>query len=271
MKLKDKVALVTGAGSGIGRATAVLFAREGARVAVADIQAQGGQETVQKIRDGGGEALFLRTDVSKARDVENMIRHTIATYGRIDILHNNAATVVVKLLEDLSEEEWDRVMAVNVKSIFLAVKYVIPHMKKNGGGSIINTASTQSFVGEYGIPAYVASKGAILLLTKTLALDYVRHNIRVNCVCPSAVDTAMLRAHCEGTGDPEAQLRAEMAAMPIGRLLAPEEIAHAALYLASDQARGVTGSALVVDGGYLAGAGAPHSEVAERSGQTINE
>jgi 3-oxoacyl-[acyl-carrier protein] reductase len=252
-KLENRVALITGAGSGMGRATAQLFGGEGASVVVADVNAAGAQETVENIRAAGGKAVASCTDVTKASQVETMINLAIQTYGRIDILHNNAGVIIVKFLEDTSEEEWDWVMGVNVKSIFLAVKHAVPWMKRQGGGCIINTASTGSFMGQYMTPAYIASKGAVLLLTKTLSLDYAKFNIRVNCICPGAVDTPMLRRHFNNSPDPELAARREQDLMPIGRFLEPEEIAEGALYLASDAARGVTGTSLVIDGGSLAG------------------
>jgi NAD(P)-dependent dehydrogenase (short-subunit alcohol dehydrogenase family) len=237
----------------MGRATAQLFGREGASVVVADVNAAGAQETVESIRAGGGKSVASCTDVTKASQVEAMIKLAIQNYGRIDILHNNAGVIIVKFLEDTSEEEWDWVLGVNVKSIFLAVKYAVPWMKRHGGGCIINTASTGSFMGQYMTPAYIASKGAVLLLTKTLSLDYAKFNIRVNCICPGAVDTPMLRRHFNNSPDPELAARREQDLMPIGRFLEPAEIAEGALYLASDAARGVTGTSLVIDGGSLAG------------------
>jgi NAD(P)-dependent dehydrogenase (short-subunit alcohol dehydrogenase family) len=252
-KLENRVAVITGAASGMGRATALLFAQEGASVVVADADAAGAQDTVENIRAAGGKAVVSCTDVTKAPQVEAMINLALQTYGRIDILHNNAGVIIVKFLEDTSEEEWDWVLGVNVKSIFLAVKYAIPCMKRQGGGCIINTASTGSFMGQYMTPAYIASKGAVLLLTKTLSLDYAKFNVRVNCICPGAVDTPMLRRHFNKSPDPDLAARREQDLMPIGRFLEPEEIAEGALYLASDAARGVTGTSLVIDGGSLAG------------------
>ncbi len=251
--LADQVALITGAGSGMGRATAALFAREGAKVVVVDIDEAGGEETVTQIRAESGEAIFVRTDVARAADAEAMIQQTIDTYGRLDILHNNAGVVAVKFLEDMSEEEWDWLMGVNLKAIFLAVKYAVPHMKAQGSGCIINTGSTSSFEGQYMTPAYVASKGGVVQLTKTLALDYAQYKIRVNAVCPGTVDTPLVRQHLEKSPDPVRAAEIEKKLIPLKRFLQPEEIAHAVLYLASDQAGGVTGSALVIDGGTLAG------------------
>ena len=252
-QLDQKVALITGASSGMGRATAVLFAREGARVVVVDIDEPGGEATVEQIRDAGGEGVFVQADVSRAADAERMIGAAVEGYGRIDILHNNAGMVLVKFLEDTSEEEWDRLMGVNLKAIFLAVKYAVPYMKRQGGGCIINTASTGSFAGQYMTPAYIASKGGVLQLSKTLALDYAQHKIRVNCICPGTVDTPMVRQHIETSPDPARTEALERQLIPLKRFLDPEEIAYAALYLASEQARGITGSALVIDGGTLAG------------------
>ena len=251
--LADQVALITGAGSGMGRATAALFAREGAKVVVVDIDEAGGEETVTQIRAESGEAIFVRTDVARAADAEAMIQQTIDTYGRLDILHNNAGVVAVKFLEDMSEEEWDWLMGVNLKAIFLAVNYAVPHMKAQGSGCIINTGSTSSFEGQYMTPAYVASKGGVVQLTKTLALDYAQYKIRVNAVCPGTVETPLVRQHLEKSPDPVRAAEIEKKLIPLKRFLQPEEIAHAVLYLASDQAGGVTGSALVIDGGTLAG------------------
>ena len=252
-QLNGQVAIITGAGSGMGRATADLFAREGAKVVAVDIDEGGGVQTVEEIRRNGGEAQFIAADVTRADAVKGFVDATIERHGRIDILHNNAGVILVKFLEDTSEEEWDHVLGVNLKSIFLAVKYTVPHMKKQGRGCIINTASTGSFLGQYMTPAYIASKGGVLQLSKTLALDYARHNIRVNCICPGAVDTPMIRRHFALSPDPVKAAELEQRLIPIKRFLDPDEIAHAALYLASDHARGVTGSALVIDGGSLAG------------------
>lgn len=253
MELENRVAVITGAGSGIGRATARLFAREGACVVAADLDGGEGMETVEQIRAQGGEGLFVPTDVARAGDVERLIHTALDRYGRLDILHNNAGMFLVKFLEDMSEDEWDRIMGVNLKSIFLAVKYAVQHMKTRGSGVILNTASTGSFIGQHRTPAYIASKGGVVMLTKTLALDYAAYGIRVNCICPGAVDTPMLRQHFGTSPDPVRAAELEQRLIPLKRFLDPEEIAEAALYLCSDRARGVTGTALVVDGGSLAG------------------
>ena len=251
--LSGQVALITGTGSGVGRATAALFAKEGAKVVVVDLNQTAGEKTVAQINIDGGTALFQQADVAKSADAQRMVQQTIDTYGRLDILHNNAGVVAVKFLEDMSEEEWDWLMGVNLKAIFLAIKYAVPHMKALGSGCIINTGSTSSFEGQYMTPAYCASKGGVVQLSKTLALDYAQYKIRVNAVCPGTVDTPLVRHHLENSTDPVRAEAIEKQLIPLKRFLQPEEIAHAALYLASDQASGVTGSALVIDGGTLAG------------------
>jgi NAD(P)-dependent dehydrogenase (short-subunit alcohol dehydrogenase family) len=253
MELRDRVAVITGAASGIGRATAELFAREGACVVLADMHVEAGAETVEAIRTAGGEGLFVPIDVARASDVERLIDTALNRYGRVDILHNNAGMFLVKFLEDMSEEEWDRILGVNLKSIFLAVKYAVPHMKARHSGVILNTASTGSFIGQHRTPAYIASKGGVAMLTKTLALDYAAYGIRVNCICPGAVDTPMLRQHFRTSPDPTRAAELEQQLIPIKRFLQPEEVAQAALYLCSDRAQGITGAALPVDGGSLAG------------------
>jgi NAD(P)-dependent dehydrogenase (short-subunit alcohol dehydrogenase family) len=254
MKLKDKVAVVTGAARGIGRASAMLFAQQGAKITVADTRPEAGQEAVNLIERSGGQACFSLTDVADEAQVRIMIESTIERWGRIDVLFNNAGIVVVKLLEEMTEPEWDRVMAVNLKSIFLGVKYAVPYMRRQGGGVVLNTASISSFVGQLRTPAYVASKGAVMLLTKSLALDYGCDNIRVNCLCPGITDTPMLREHLASRGNTDAAIRERVDRVPLGRMLTPEDIARAALYLVSDDSDGITGIAHVVDGGLLSGA-----------------
>ena len=210
-----KVCVVTGAGSGMGRATAALFAKEGAKIVVVDIDEAGGEETLAQIQAAGGKALFARADVANAADAEAMIQQTIDTYGRLDILHNNAGVVAVKFLEDMSEEERDWLMGVNLKAIFLAVKYAVPHMKTQGSGCIINTGSTSSFEGQYMTPAYVASKGGVVQLTKTLALDYAQYKIRVNAVCPGTVDTPLVQQHLEKSPAPVRAAEIEKQLIPL--------------------------------------------------------
>jgi len=254
MKLDGKVAIVTGAASGIGRASAIAFAHAGAKVVVADIDAQGGEETVAQIAASGDQATFARVDVAKESEVRQMVDDTVARWGKIDILFNNAGIVLVKPLEEMSEAEWDRVMAINVKGAFLAIKHVVPHMRRNGGGTILNTGSIASFTGQLKTPVYSASKGAIALLTKSHALDYGRDRIRVNCICPGITDTPMLREHMGQGAEGEAHIRARLSRVPTGEILMPEDIARAAVYLVSADSAGLTGVLHVVDGGLLAAA-----------------
>ena len=253
MQLADKVALITGGASGIGRATSLLFAREGATVVIADLNAQAGQAVVNDITQSGGRAWFESADVTRATDCHQMVDRTLREFGKIDILFNNAGIIRRATVLDLSEGDWDRVMAVNVKSIFLLSREVIPHMQKSGGGSIINTASGWGLTGGAKAAVYCASKGAVVLLTKAMAVDHGPQKIRVNCICPGDTDTGMLRSEAQQLGEANDRFLAEAAKRPLGRVGTPEEIARAALYLASDASSFVTGTALVVDGGGLAG------------------
>ncbi len=252
-RLKGKRALITGAASGIGRATALLFAREGAAVSVVDLDAEGGRSVVSRIQEEGGRAIFVRGDLTRAADCESAVANTVSTLGGLDILFNNAGMVRRATVVELSEEEWDRVMAVNVKSTFLLCKYAIPVMAQAGGGVIINAASGWGLVGGPSAVSYCASKGAVVQLSKAMAIDHGPQNIRVNCVCPGDTDTPMLRAEAEQLGEPVDRFLAQAADRPLGRIGTPEDIAQAVLYLASDAASYVTGTALVVDGGGLAG------------------
>jgi NAD(P)-dependent dehydrogenase (short-subunit alcohol dehydrogenase family) len=254
VKLDGKVAIVTGGASGIGRASAIAFAREGAKVVIADVDQHRGKETAEAIQADGGEALFYRADVSREAEVERMVADTVTRWGRIDILFNNAGVVLVKPLEETTEAEWDRVMSINLKAAFLAIKHVVPHLRRMGGGAILNTGSIGSMVGQLKTPVYIASKGAIALLTKTLALDYGRDNIRVNCLCPGITDTPMLREHIGDGPKGEANIRARISRVPLGNILRPEDLARAALYLVSDDSAGITGITHIVDGGLLAAA-----------------
>jgi NAD(P)-dependent dehydrogenase (short-subunit alcohol dehydrogenase family) len=252
VKLKGRIAIVTGAGSGIGRASAIAFAREGAYVAVVDLNERGGSETVSSIQSSGGEAFFAAVDVAREAEVKSMIEETAERWGRIDVLFNNAGILLVKSIDEMSEEEWDRVMAVNVKSAFFATKHVVPYMRRIGKGAILNTGSIASFTGQLGTPVYSASKGAIALLTKSLALDLGRDGIRVNCICPGITDTPMLREHLGHGAEGESRVRARLARVPLGKILSPEDVARAALYLISDESEGITGVLHVVDGGLIA-------------------
>ena len=251
--LAGKVALITGGASGIGQATVLLFAREGAAVSVVDLDEAGGQAIVQMIVGEGGQAIFVRCDVSQATDCQRAVQQTVEELGGLDILFNNAGIIRRVSVLETSEEEWDRVMAVNVKAIFLLSKYAVPIMAQAGGGVIINTASGWGLVGGRKAAAYCASKGAVVLLTKAMALDHGEQNIRVNCICPGDTDTPMLRDEAQQLGESYEGFLAEAAQRPLQRVGQPEDIAQAALYLASDASSFVTGTALVVDGGGLAG------------------
>jgi len=254
LKLSGKVAIVTGAASGIGRASAIAFAREGARVVVADLSESGAEETVRVIKSEGLAAEATTVDVSSEADVRRMVDQAAARWDRIDILFNNAGVLLVKPVDQMTETEWDRVMAVNVKGPFFAVKHVVPYMRRNGGGAILNTGSIASLAGQVGTPAYSASKGAIALLTRSLALDLGRDRIRVNCICPGITDTRMLREHLGHGLEGEARIRTRLSRVPLGEILRPEDVARAALYLVSDDSAGITGVLHVVDAGLTAAA-----------------
>lgn len=248
--VKDKVALVTGGSSGIGRAAALLFAREGAKVVVADIQASGGEETVGMIKEAGGDAIFVKTDVSKGSDVKALINKTVEHYGSLDCAFNNAgvdnrpAPIV-----DQEEEQWDRVININLKGVWLCMKYEVAQMLKQGGGTIVNTASVAGLVGFRNMTPYTASKFGVVGLSKTVALEYAQANIRVNAVCPGVIHTPMVE-HAVGSNP---QALARVAAMgPVGRMGQPEEVAEAVVWLSSDAASFVTGHAMAVDGGLVA-------------------
>ncbi|MBS1850471.1 MAG: SDR family oxidoreductase [Acidobacteria bacterium] len=254
MKLAGKVAIVTGAAGGIGRASALCFAREGAKVTAIDRHAEHLAETVQLARQKGGEVIGEAADVGKELQVQGAVDRTVARWGRLDILFNNAGLVMVKSVESMTEEEWDRLMAVNLKAVFFGCKHAIPHLRRSGGGAILNTGSIGSFTGQLGTPAYIASKGAVALFTKSLALDYGRDGIRVNCICPGITDTPMLREHMGYGEEGERNIRARLARVPLGKILSPEDVARAALYLVGPDSEGITGITHIVDGGLLAAA-----------------
>jgi NAD(P)-dependent dehydrogenase (short-subunit alcohol dehydrogenase family) len=244
------VAIVTGAASGIGRATAGLFAAEGAKVVAADWTEAQGEEAAEAIKVKGGNAVFVRVDVSNPEDVQAMVQKAVDLYGGLDVIFNNAGVEGEQAITaDCSLENWDRVININLKGVFLGMKYAIPEMLKRGGGSIINNASVAGLVGFRGIPAYCASKGGVIQLSKTAALEYATQGIRVNAICPGVIWTPMVERF---VGD-NAEVRKAFEAMePVGHFGSPEDIAAMALFLASDQSRFCTGAPFVVDGGFVA-------------------
>ncbi|MEK2646215.1 SDR family oxidoreductase [Bdellovibrio sp. BCCA] len=244
-----KVVLVTGSGSGIGRATALAFAQEGAWVAVSDLNEEGGLQTMEMILKNGGEATFFPCDVSNPRSIQNLVEHVEKRMGKIDSAFNNAGIEGEQaLITECSEENWEKVINVNLRSIWLCMKYEISLMNKNGGGSIVNCASIAGLVGFPGIPAYVASKHGVIGLTKNAALEYAQNNIRVNAVCPGVIQTPMIDRFTRGDNAAFEQL---VKSTPIGRIGKPEEIAAAVVWLCSEYASFVTGHALVADGGWI--------------------
>jgi NAD(P)-dependent dehydrogenase (short-subunit alcohol dehydrogenase family) len=251
-RLDGKVALITGGASGIGEATAKLFAKEGAKVVVADVQLDKGKVVVAAIRAARGKAAFIKVDVTREGQAKRMVEFTVKRYGRLDILFNNAGVENSKPDIETSVAEWDKVMNVNVKGVFLGTKYAVPAMKKSGGGSIINTSSIFGLIGSPGFAAYHASKGAVRLLTKSTALTHAGDNIRANSICPGVIETPMFAQVLSESPNPDTARAEFMQAEPIGRFGRPDDIAYGALYLAADESAYVTGTELVIDGGYTA-------------------
>ena len=248
-RLSGKVAIVTGAGSGIGRAIAIAFAEEGARVSLVGRRKLPLDAVAAEI---GDNAFAISADISKKEDIERIISQTVARFGHLHILVNNAARLAAGTAESHSEEEWDETFDTNVKGLWLLSRAALPHMRKAGKGSIINISSVLGLVGAKNRVAYAASKGAVTLMTKSMALDHAHEKIRVNCICPGIVDTELVAQFINNAPDPEAMRKQRIALHPLGRFGQPEDIAHAAVYLASDESAWVTGIALPVDGGYSA-------------------
>lgn len=248
MRLKNKIAIITGAGSGIGRAIALAFSKEGAKTVIADWSEEGGKETAQQIKKQDGEAVFVKTDVSNSGDIDKMVKTCLDNFGQIDILVNNAGIVKFGSLHEMSEEDWDQVLDVDLKSVFLGSKKVIPEMIKQGKGKIINITSIAGMVGFDKTSAYCAAKGGMIALTKEMTLEYASKKINVNCIAPGVIKTAMTK---DMLADPATKQLLETSTL-YPRLGEPEDIAQAAVYLASNESDFVNGEVLVVDGGWIA-------------------
>ena len=252
ISLEGKVAVITGAASGIGLGTARLLAEMGAVVVLIDIDETKGMAAESEIKKEGGKVKFFRCDVTSNNDCNTITESIIAEFGKVDILFNNAGIAIRKNTVELNENDWDLALNVTLKGIYLLSHYIIPHMIKNGGGSIINTGSGWSLKGGPDAVSYCAAKGGVLNLTRAMAIDHGKHNIRVNCVCPGDVDTPLLRSECEQLGEDEESFMKEAAERPIGRVGTPEDAAKAVLFFASNLSTWVTGAHLVVDGGGIA-------------------
>jgi NAD(P)-dependent dehydrogenase (short-subunit alcohol dehydrogenase family) len=253
-RLEAKVAWISGATSGIGEATARLFVREGAKVALAGRRLALSRRIAGELKAQGGEALPIGCDVSKERQVRDSLRKTVQRFGRLDIIVNNAGIVHIKPLHEYSEREWDQVMDVNLKSMFFTTKHAIPYLRRSKRSYIVNVGSISSFVGQALTPVYTTTKHAIIGLTRSIALDYAADGVRCNCVCPGITDTPMLREHLNMNRDPERALRERLRRVPMGVPLTPHDVARAVLYFSCEDSDGVTGTSLVIDGGYLTAA-----------------
>ncbi len=252
MKLKDRVAVITGSGSGIGRAAAIEFAREGAKVVVADINLAGARETVDRIGQMGGESHAVETDVANPESVRNLVRETLRVFNKVNVLFNNAAVQVNKTVEDTTVEEWDREIAVNLGGVFLCSKFFMPHLRSTKG-AIVNMSSVNGFFVEPMCAGYCATKAAIIGLTKAMAIDHGKEGIRVNCICPGYIDAGLAEGYFQAQPDPAAARASAGKLHALWRIGRPEEVGRVAVFLASDDASFVTGSAYVVDGGFGSG------------------
>jgi NAD(P)-dependent dehydrogenase (short-subunit alcohol dehydrogenase family) len=251
-RLAGKVAAVTGGGSGLGKAIAMLFSSQGARVAILDFDRGAGEEAAKSIAENGGDALFVEANVSKSSEVVEAFRSVAQHYGRLDILVNNAGISSAGTVLELTEEAWDRVVGVNLKGVYLCSKFGTVEMLKTGGGAIVNIASVLGLVGSEGEAAYCASKGGVIALTRAMALDFAPSNIRVNCVCPGSIMTPMFERIMGDSKNRQDALKRNAGKIPLGRVATPEEVARMVLYLASDESSYSTGSVLPVDGGWTA-------------------
>ncbi len=250
-RLAGKVALITGGGTGIGRSTALAFAREGAKVAVAGRRAEKLEAVVKEIQDAGGEAIAISCDVSRAPDVLNAVNKVVATFGKLNVLVNNAGVLSVSTIEDIAEDEWDRLIDANLKGPFLMCRAALPEFRKAGGGAIVNIGSVLGLVAMKKRAAYCASKGGVTLLTKAIAIDHGHENIRANCICPSIVETDLV-SELFNTPDGAKVKEDRLATIPLGRFGKPTDIAQLAVFLASDESSWLTGAAIPVDGGLTA-------------------
>ncbi len=251
-KLEGQVAWVSGANKGIGEGIARLFAKEGAKVAMIGRTPSEGEKIAEEIKQDGGEAFFIRCDITQEDQIKQSIEETVRRYGGLHILVNNAGIVDVKMLHEYTVADWDWVMDLNVRSIFLAFKYAFPHLSENEKSYVVNLGSISSFVGQDSTPVYTTSKGAVLSLSRSIGLDYARYGIRCNCVCPGITETPMLFTHMNAENDPAAHYKKRLARVPINKQLYPEDVAKSVLFFSCEDSAGVTATSLIVDGGYLA-------------------